>query len=98
MEQGLIRTPYPLVDVKGFGSIPPLSTRAAVRGRCIEKFGRQVEAAQWDHLILRNSGCRLQLDLRDLFEDQVIRRSLAVISAARSVDELAALPFARTIS
>ena len=32
---------------------PPESTRAAVRGSCISKFGADVLAAQWDHVILK---------------------------------------------
>ena len=98
MAQGQFRLPYPLADIASHSLCPPASTRAAVRGRCIEKFGSAVEAAQWDHLLLRGTKGTIKVDLRDLFDPQKIKRGLELISAARTVDDLAQLEFATVIN
>src|SRR5690606_33547515 len=46
---------------------PPDNTRAAVRGRCIAKFGSAVISAQWDHVTLATRNGPLRIDLTDLF-------------------------------
>ncbi len=98
MDQGAFVLPYPLAEIDGHSLCPPATTRAAVRGRCIEKFGSQVEAAQWEHLVLRGSAGRIKLDLRELFDPLKIRRALEIIKAARTVDELASLEFATRVN
>ena len=98
MDQGAFVLPYPLAEITGHSLCPPSSTRAAVRGRCIEKFGSAVEAAQWDHLLLRASQGTLKVDLRDLFDPEKIKRGLEVINAARTVDDLARLEFATLVN
>jgi proteasome accessory factor A len=95
VEQGRLRTPFSLEEVKGYGLCPPPSTRASIRGRCIEKFGRHIVAAQWDHLVFQAPGCWFKLDLRDMFDPATIRETLAAVSAADSVRELALIPFAK---
>lgn len=94
MEQGAFKVPYPLAWISGHSLCPPSSTRAAVRGRCIEKFGSAVLAAQWDHLLLRSSRGTLKVDLSDLFDTEKIKHGLEVINEASSVDDLAKLDFA----
>jgi len=32
----------------------PITTRASVRGKCIQKFASAVESAQWDHITLHD--------------------------------------------
>jgi NAD(P)-dependent dehydrogenase (short-subunit alcohol dehydrogenase family) len=39
-----------------------------VAARCVEKFGSAVQAAQWDHILLRSSQGTLKLDLCNLFD------------------------------
>jgi proteasome accessory factor A len=94
MEQGAFQLPYPLAEITAHCLCPPSSTRAAVRGRCIEKFGGSVQAAQWDHLLLRGSQGTIKLDLCNLFDPQKIKHSLEVINDARTVDDLLRLDFA----
>jgi hypothetical protein len=98
MNQGALTLPYPLIEITGHSLCPPSSTRAAVRGRCIEKFGTAVQAAQWDHLLLRGSQGTIKLDLTSLFDPKRIKRSLELINAARTVDELARLDFATLVN
>jgi proteasome accessory factor A len=93
-EQGAFQLPYPLGDIRAHSLCPPSSTRAAVRGRCVEKFGSAVEATQWDYILLRGSYGTIKLDLCNLFDPQEIKRGLEIINAARTVDDLARLSFA----
>jgi proteasome accessory factor A len=94
MDQGAFSLPYPLAEITAHCLCPPSTTRAAVRGRCIEKFGGSVQAAQWDHLLLRGSQGAIKLDLCNLFDPQKIKQSLEIINEARTVDDLLRLDFA----
>jgi len=97
MEQVGFRLPFSLDEITCHSLCPPSSTRAAVRGRCIEKFGSAVHATQWDYILVHGSQKKIELDLRNLFDENVIRQSLKGISAAQAVDELAQLPFAKIV-
>jgi len=97
MDQGAFRLPYPLTEINAHSLCPPSSTRAAVRGRCIEKFGASVQATQWDYILLTGAKGKIKLDLSNLFDPQKIKQSLEIINAARTVDELAKLEFANLV-
>jgi len=71
--------------------------RAAVRGRCIEKFGSQVQATQWDYILLKGAQKKIELDLRNLFDAGLVRQSLKIISAAQTVEDLAQLKSAKIV-
>lgn len=98
MDQGAFTLPCPLAEITAHSLCPPSSTRAAVRGRCVERFGSSIQAAQWDHLLLRSSRGTLKLDLCNLFDPQKIKQSLDIINAAHSVDDLAKLEFASLVN
>lgn len=98
MEQGAFVLPYPLAEIKAHSLCPPSSTRAAVRGRCVEKFGSAVQAAQWDHILLRGSQGTIKLDLCNLFDPLQIKQGLEIINSARCVDDLARLDFAKLVN
>lgn len=98
MDQGSFKLPFPYEDVTCHSLCPPASTRAAVRGRCIEKFGSSVQATQWDYILLHGARLKIELDLRNLFDAHLIRKSLKVIWAAQTVEDLAQLPFAKLVS
>ncbi len=70
---------------------PPATTRASIRGKCVQKFGADVTAAQWDHVVLKTSRGPLKISLLDLFAPEDIRRYNAVMDAARSPDDLQTL-------
>jgi proteasome accessory factor A len=97
MDQAAFLFPYPLAEISAHSLCPPSSTRAAVRGRCIEKFGSAVQAAQWDYILLLGTSGKIKLDLRDLFDAQQVKKCLDIINAARTVDDLAGLEFAKLV-
>ena len=97
MDQGGFKLPFPAEEITRHSMCPPSSTRAAVRGRCIEKFGSSVHATQWDYILLHGTHRKIELDLRNLFDAHLVRKSLKIISAAQSVDDLAQLPFAKLV-
>lgn len=98
MEQGAFAMPFVLADIKAHSLCPPSSTRAAVRGRCIEKFGSVVQAAQWDHILLRGAHGTIKVDLCNLFDPRQIKLGLEVINAARTPDDLTRLEFAKYVN
>jgi proteasome accessory factor PafA2 len=70
---------------------PPATTRAYVRGKCIQKFAAAVEAAQWDHITLQAAGGSLKISLMDLFAPDEISRYGKLIDGARSPEDLRTL-------
>lgn len=77
--------------VRNATTLPPASTRAAVRGRCIGKFPTAVVAAQWDHITLQCSTSLLKIPLTDLFAPEAVLRYRAAVEQASSPDELRTL-------
>jgi proteasome accessory factor A len=75
----------------------PFTTRAVLRGGCIEKFGPVVESAQWDGVVLKDKKRRIHLDLSDVFSGELIDQGRATLSAARSPSDLLVLPFAKLL-
>jgi proteasome accessory factor A len=70
---------------------PPRSTRACIRGRCIQKFSDQVLSAQWDHITLQGSRRPLKISLLNLFTPKELAVARAAVEAARQPDDLAAI-------
>jgi proteasome accessory factor A len=72
-------------------TLPPATTRALIRGKCVAKFAPQILAAQWDHITLQGSGGPIVISLADLFAPDDIRQiSRALDQAERPADLLAA--------
>lgn len=94
-DQGALRLPYPAKEISANGIRPPATTRAAVRGKCIERFGGSVQAANWDALVLRDSHGDFELDLRGLIEPAAAARASEFVAAAPRIEELRKLPFAK---
>lgn len=97
LESGALRLPFPMEEIAGPGLQPPLTTRAALRGRSIEKFGPLVESAQWDGVVLKGTTSRIELDLRGVFSAEVVARGLAAIAVAQTPEDLLSLPFAKRV-
>jgi proteasome accessory factor A len=70
---------------------PPRSTRACIRGRCIQKFPAQVLAAQWDHITLQGSRRPLKISLLNLFAPEDVAAARQAVEAARQPDDLAGI-------
>lgn len=97
LDSGAIRRPFPASESAWRGLRAPTSTRAALRGACIEKFGGEVESTQWEAVVIRDGRRRIEVDLRDLFSAEDIRRGCAAVAAARSPADLLVLPFAKAL-
>ena len=67
---------------------PPRSTRASVRGKCVQKFGAAVTSAQWDHIVVESKNGPLKISLLDLFAPEQILHYNAVVDAARTPEDL----------
>ena len=66
----------------------PPTTRATVRGKCIQKFAAFVTAAQWDHITLQGRDGPIKISLLDLFAPEDVLRFSRAIDAARAPDDL----------
>jgi Pup amidohydrolase len=69
-------------------SEPPRSTRAYIRGRCIQKFSQYVVSAQWDHVTLQGSNGPLKLSLLNVFTPEELAAYAQVVDAAKTPDDL----------
>jgi len=67
---------------------PPYTTRACIRGKCVQKFAKQVESAQWDHITLQDGGELIKISLMDLFAPEEIARQARLVDAARTPADL----------
>ena len=95
LDQGAFRLPFATLRVGSAELRPPQTTRAAIRGGCIERFGAKVKSAQWDAVVLSDDSGEIEIDLRDLFERSMVERGLEVLSSAQSPKDLLVLPFAK---
>lgn len=97
LESGAIRLPYARDEILSHDLRPPLTTRAALRGGCVEKFGDRVERVQWDSVELRGTNSqRVVLDLSDVFAPAMVARGREVLAAAQTPEDLLVLPFAKS--
>ena len=69
-------------------NLPPRSTRAYVRGRCIQKFPGDIISAQWDHVTLRGANGPVKISLLELFAPEAVRRYAEAVEVAVSPDDL----------
>ena len=97
LDGGELRLPYALKEIAVAELRPPVTTRAALRGGSIEKFGAVVESAQWDGVIFNDGKRRIELNLRDVFSIEQVERGRAALASARSPADLLSLPFAKAI-
>ena len=95
LDSGALTLPFAREEIVTNGLNPPTSTRAALRGRSIEKFGPLVESAQWDAVVLRARQGKVELDLRGVFSTEVVQHGLSVLGGANTPDDLLVLPFAK---
>ena len=70
---------------------PPRSTRASIRGRCIQKFSGHVLSAQWDHITLQGSRRPLKISLLNLFTPNELAAAREAVEAAQQPDDLAGI-------
>ena len=97
LDTGAFRLPFPLDEITAPALKAPLTTRAALRGGCIEKFGPVVLSAQWDGVVLKDQQRRIELDLSDVFTAAQVEHGRAVLAAAHTPADLLVLPCAKVI-
>jgi proteasome accessory factor A len=90
-QTGAMRGVPPEAAVRQALTEPPPTTRAAVRGYCIQKFPQAVLSAQWDHVTFQGRGGPIKVNLMDLFDPAHIRRLCLAIQAAKSPEDLRSL-------
>ncbi len=66
---------------------PPSDTRAYVRGRALERFGAQVQAAQWGALTFEIEGQKAELDLTPLAEHDEAARHIQALDASETAGD-----------
>ena len=66
----------------------PPTTRAMVRGKCVQRFASEVISAQWDHITLQGAGGPIKISLLDLFAPEDVLRYSRTIDAARTPEDL----------
>ncbi len=67
---------------------PPPDTRAYFRGRCVEKFAKQMTSVQWDELAFSDNGQEHVVRLLNVFDDADVRRYNEAVDNARDVETL----------
>lgn len=85
---GAMRPGPPETEVQRALAEPPRSTRAWVRGRCIQKFGPEVLLAQWDHVTLRGRRGPVPVSLLDVFGPAEIQQLSQRLADAQTPEDL----------
>ena len=67
---------------------PPADTRAYFRGRCIEKFAKQISSVQWDEIAFGEDDHESVVRLLNVFDEDVVRRYNTAIDNAADVETL----------
>jgi proteasome accessory factor A len=67
---------------------PPRTTRAYIRGRCIQKFASYVISAQWDHITLQGTHGPLKISLLNVFTPEELAVYAKAVNAAQTPDDL----------
>ncbi|HVM62925.1 MAG TPA: depupylase/deamidase Dop [Verrucomicrobiae bacterium] len=75
-------------DVRRAIRQPPRDTRAYFRGRCIEKFARQMTSVQWDEIAFGENDHESVVRLLNVFDDEEVARYNAAIDKAPDVATL----------
>ena len=67
---------------------PPATTRALIRGKCVQKFPKNIVSAQWDHVTLEGRDDNIKISLLDLFDLGTIQQLAKSIDQAKGPDDL----------
>ncbi|TFE66613.1 peptidase [Methylacidiphilum sp. Yel] len=67
---------------------PPSSSRAFVRGKCIQRFSKDLINVQWDYIAFRFNGQTYRLDLASAFPGVDLEVYCEVIDNAKSVGDI----------
>lgn len=72
---------------------PPLGTRAYFRGRCVDRFAKDIGSVQWDEIVFQlgengDGGRRTAISMRDIFDEAVVEKYNSAVNAAHSAEEM----------
>jgi proteasome accessory factor PafA2 len=67
---------------------PPTSTRAYIRGRCVQKFPQSLTSAQWDQVTFQVGGRSYRLDLAQAFPGPSLDLMKKAVDTAETVEDL----------
>src|SRR6202453_3570217 len=90
-QAGSIRGVPDEISVRRAIADPPRTTRAYIRGRCIQKFASSVISAQWDHITLQGGQGPLKISLLDVFTAEEVNAYAKVVDAAKCPEDLASI-------
>jgi proteasome accessory factor A len=86
-QSGVIQGVPEEMNVRRAVTHPP-TTRAMVRGKCVQRFASAVISAQWDHITLQGVDGPIKISLLDLFALEDVLRYSRTIDAAHTPDDL----------
>lgn len=87
-QQGAMRVSVPEGASSHAMHNPPETTRAAIRGKCVQKFGQAVTSAQWDHIVVESAKGAVKISLLDLFDPAEVTRCIQAIDSASTPEAL----------
>lgn len=67
---------------------PPTNTRAYFRGRCVEKFAKEMTSVQWDELAFADGNGEAVVRLLNVFDDETVQFYNAAVDKAGDVATL----------
>ncbi|MCX7916111.1 MAG: depupylase/deamidase Dop, partial [Verrucomicrobiae bacterium] len=67
---------------------PPSNTRAYFRGRCVEKFAKEMTSVQWDELAFADGNGEAVVRLLNVFDDETVQFYNAAVDKAGDVATL----------
>jgi proteasome accessory factor PafA2 len=67
---------------------PPPDTRAYFRGRCVEKFAKEMESVQWDEIVFRVGDEEHTIRMLNVFDEASVRRYKQAVDNAADVATL----------
>ncbi len=75
-------------DIQKAISQGPSTTRAGIRGLCVKKFRKEIQAIQWERIHLKSLTQPQQLDMSDLFDPAHVARLWQKIDQAKHLADV----------
>lgn len=86
VEAGAIQCQVSEDDIRAAVSTPPTSSRAYLRGKCIQRFAAQIKNAQWDHIVFKLGSRTSRLDLNKAFPGRDLEPLRSALDAAPDLE------------
>ncbi|MEM1057833.1 MAG: proteasome accessory factor PafA2 family protein [Verrucomicrobiota bacterium] len=86
VEAGAVRREVDEEEIRTAVSQPPASSRAYLRGKCIQRFAAAIKTAQWDHIVFQHKRRTYRLDLNQAFPGREFERLRDALDQAPDLD------------